>query len=527
MVYPALLLLTLATAAATPFVVYAAARTIASGRGTDLGDAARVPLLAALGATFLAGFDLIPLALDTLVNLAGGAARAGGLAGLRALIPSTHLDYWIHHNERQFNAPYMTVIWAPQHMAAVLVALLAIHLVLRRRLRAERAGVGDTLAPGWLLPALLLAGLPALSAYVALGLVIAVAGATLVESARRPCLLWRTHSWRQWLLPGLLAAVPALPVAALLAAGRTGGLTVHVSSAGRWSNGALLTTLFGPGWLSGTVDSIAVYVVELGAIGVLAALEARRMAAKNRLQSHQRHVLWMSLSVLVTVVFVRPPVGMPNNLYARPLVLVWCLLAPFAAMRVARVAGLVTRTGGSAGGERPATSRAHRRHGIGDARWALAAVALCLLGNGYALVGMVLEGRLFWATPVGTVEATRWIDDNAPRDAVVAIPEEDFVSGFGYFLRRPLALADERHALLFGADREQYAHVAAELRRARATADPAVAAAALRAAGGTVLLLARAAGEPAWLPSSCFATPFENDQWIVVAPIADSGCDGS
>ncbi|MGD8328966.1 MAG: hypothetical protein PVJ49_05980 [Acidobacteriota bacterium] len=526
MVYPALLLLTLVTAAATPFVVYAAARTIAFGRGTDLGDDARVPLLAALGGTFLAGFDLIPLIIDSLVNLAGGAARVGGLGALRAVVPSTHLDYWIHHNERQFNAPYMTVIWAPQHMAAVLVALLAVHLVLRRRLQAERVGAGDTFAAGWLLPALLLAGLPALSAYVALGLAIAVVGATLIEGVRRRRLPWHTPALRQWLLPGLVAAVLALPVAAVLAAGRTGGLTVHVSSAGRWSNGALLSALFGPGWLSGTVDSIAVYAVELGVIGVLAALEARRLAAKSRLQPHQRHVLWMSLSVLVVVVFVRPPVGMPNNLYARPLVLVWCMLAPFAALRLARVAGLVTRADGITGVDPPPTASAGRRRGIGDARWALVAVALCLLANGYALVGMLLEGRLFWATLVSTVEATRWVDDNAPRDAVVAIPQEDFVSGIGYFLRRPLALADERHALLFGANGEQYARVAAELRRARATADPAVAAAALRAAGGTLLLLARADGEPVWLRSSCFTTPFENDGWIVAVPIDGGGCAG-
>ena len=30
---------------------------------------------------------------------------SGGFAGLRAVVPSAHLDFWIHHNERSFSVP--------------------------------------------------------------------------------------------------------------------------------------------------------------------------------------------------------------------------------------------------------------------------------------------------------------------------------------------------------------------------------------------------------------------------------------
>jgi hypothetical protein len=137
---------------------------------------------------------------------------------------------------------------------------------------------------------------------------------------------------------------------------------------------------------------------------VLALLEIRRSARQRRLPAHQRHVVAIVATLLFFVAFVRPAVGGPNNLYARPLVFAWFLLAPFAAMRFARA---------------------------DKARWTIAGIVLCLLANGYALVGVLLEGSLFWATPASTVAASRWINDNAPADAVVAIAPEDFVSGFG------------------------------------------------------------------------------------------------
>jgi hypothetical protein len=543
LVYPALLLLTLVTAAATPFVAYTVARTIVSSRdpadlartrdgepaGTARAQARRAALLAALAATFLAGFDLIPLALDTAVNLAGGAAEQGGIAGLRAAIPSTHLDYWIHHDERQFNAPYLSTLWAPQHMAAALTALLALHLVLRPRQRAE-SGDGAVFASGWWLPALLLAALPAMSAYVALGLVIAVAGAAALECERKRCLPWRSDTCRFWLAPGLAAGGLALPVLLLLAGSSGGGgLTVRVSDAGGWSNGALFSALFGAGWLTAVFDSVAVYAVELGIIGLLAAADIRRRAGEGRLLPHQHHVVELVLALLVVLVFVRPAAGEPNNLYARPLVVAWFLLAPFAATRWACAGGSAPATGGARDtpeGDHFATplSRSHRGQRGKGARWATAGVLLCLLANGYALLGVVLEGALFWATPSSAVEVSRWINDNTPRDAVIAVAPEEFLSGFGYWLRRPLALADERHALLFGGSRERYREVALSLQRARHGSDAAAAVAALHTAGGSFWLVARAGGDPAWAASPCFSTPFRNRDWLVAAGVAGPGC---
>ena len=61
-----------------------------------------------------------------------------GVAGVRSLVPYTQLDFWIHHNERQFSPPYVTAIWAPHHLAGVLLALLLIHLLRARRQRTSR-----------------------------------------------------------------------------------------------------------------------------------------------------------------------------------------------------------------------------------------------------------------------------------------------------------------------------------------------------------------------------------------------------
>jgi hypothetical protein len=530
--YPALLLLTLMAAAATPFVAYTAARTIAIGKGDGSGDAASVPLLAALGATFLAGFDLIPLGIDTALNIARGGSLGGGMAGLRAVIPSTHLDYWIHHNERQFSAPYLTTIWAPQHMVAVLVALLAVHLILRRGLIAERTGRTGPFGASWLLPALLLAGLPALSAYVALGLAAGVAGAVVFDSLRRRCLLWQTPAWQLWLLPGLAAVALSLPVVALLGSGSGTGLTLQVSAAGRWVNGAVLSSLFGANRLTNIADSVAVYVVELGILGLLALFEMRYLSRKKRLSAHQTHVAGIVASILIFVTFIRPPVGGPNNLYARPLVLAWFLLAPFAAMRLARITGVASRAGGVADGDRPSSSRARRGRSFGSPRWTAAAILLCLLANGYALLGVVLEGSLFWATPVAAVEVSRWVNDNTPGDAVVAIAPDDFVRGFGYWLRRPMALADERHALLFGATAEEYERVVDSVRQARTVDAAEVAAAALAGAAATYLVIDRGGGPlPAWLAAllqggqqACFSVAHESADWIVVERITGPGC---
>jgi hypothetical protein len=133
---------------------------------------------------------------------------------------------------------------------------------------------------------------------------------------------------------------------------------------------------------------------------------------------------------------------------------------------------------------------------------------------------------------VATVQVSRWVNENTPVGAVVAIAPDDFSRGFGYWLRRPLALADERHALLFGATPAEYEQVADSLRQAR-TADPAeVAATSLSRAGATYLLIDRDNGAlPGWLvpllqdsQSLCFSVAYQNAMWIVVERIVGPDC---
>jgi hypothetical protein len=522
--YLSLLLLTLMTALATPFVAYVAARTIVGTRSGGAGEAPVVPLLASLGATFLAGFDLIPVSLDGLTNAIAGGGLGNGLAGLRAVIPSTHLDYWIHHNERQFNAPYLTTAWAPQHMAGVLVALLIVHLVLRRGSPGERRGphvegsVGPVTAGGsWLLPGVLLAGLCALSAYVAVGLAVGVVGAGVIESLRSRMSPWRTSSRALWWAPGVAAAFLALPVMTVLGSGTGSGMVLHVSDAGRWVNGAVFSSLFGPRPFTSTIDSVAVYVVEFGILGVLAFLEVRRMRRRKRSNERRTHVIGLVISIVVFVTFVRPPVGGPNNLYARPLVLVWFLLAPFAAVYFARSMGFPTLSGAVPGSDRPvpATSRSpgSRRRG---SRWVVGAVVLCLAATGYALAGVVLEGVMFWAAPAGIVEAARWANRHLPAGSVVAVHPDDFHSSFGYWLRRPLLLADERHALLFGGTEQGYERAADALRSSYSSSRAEVAAVGFDALDVTHVMVGPALSAPVfWLDSRCFEVLYRGDGWVV------------
>ena len=553
--YPILLLLTLATAAATPFVAYVVARTIIGGaRAEDLSQSgepaagqvagsqspeggARAALLAAIGATLLAGFDLVPLAIDTVRNVIAAWPLADGLSGLREAIPSTHLDYWIHHNERQVNAPYLTTIWAPQHMTGVLLALLAIHFVLRggaepgsddardREPINRPAGPKTTgrqrVAP-WLLPAILLGALPAISAYVAMGLGVGVLGSIALVSVGHRCPPWKTAGWRAWLVPGIAAASIALPILLVLGSGAGPGIALHVSAAGSWVNGAILSSLFGARWWTNLLDSFAVYLVELGLIGVLAVVEIRwRVRASDAddggsdgrssevgLPWSQRHVGMVVVTMLLLVTFVRPPVGGPNNLYARPMVLVWFLLAPFAGMAAARLGG-----GGGAGG------------GLARNRTLALAACLCLMANGYALVGVLLEGSLFWATDRDTLAAIRWVNDNTEPDALVAVHPDDFASVFGYWLRRPLVIADERHALLFGAGEGDFADVGDGLRRAYDSDLPDQAAGRFEEIGAETILFRFELGarglNPRWASGRCLENPFSNGGWLVVRRVGD------
>ena len=255
-VYRILLLLTLATAAATPFVVYTFSR--------DLCDVPQA-VIAAAGATLLTGFDAVVMALETVRAGVASWPLPPGFAGVRALVPSTHLDYWIHNIDRQFNAPIIATMWAPHQTAAALTALLAMYLLAPRHHDPTRARAG------WLLPALLLAALPGLSAYVALGLAAGVCAAAVAESVSERCPPWRTAVLSRWGFPGLVAMVLAVPIVPTLVAGSSSGLVLHVSLAGTWSNGAVFSWLFGPQWWTNLLDTPAVYLVDFGIIGVLSA----------------------------------------------------------------------------------------------------------------------------------------------------------------------------------------------------------------------------------------------------------------
>ena len=232
------------------------------------------------------------------------------------------------------------------------------------------------------------------------------------------------------------------------------------------------------------------------------------------------------LARVLAVTFLRPPVGGPNNLYARPLVLVWFMLAPFAAARFARSVGLAplrdkARASGAAAG--PAVRADGSRRG----RWTILAAVVCLAATGYALVGVVLEGALFWGAPVENVDAVLWINRNALPGTVVAVHPDDYHSSLGYWSRRPMLLADERHALLFGATAEMFERSSGAVRGALEAGTDAAAARDLDAIGASWLMIRqdRAAGME-FLPSPCFAVHFEGESWLVVGRVAGTCGDG-
>ncbi len=266
---------------------------------------------------------------------------------------------------------------------------------------------------------------------------------------------------------------------------------------------------------------MAVYFVEFGVLGLLAVLEIRRRAVKGRLEPHQRHVIAMVVAIIVLVTFVRPPLDGPNNLYARPLVVVWFLLAPFAAMRFTRATGLVIRTGGLWEDDDVDLSRARRSRRAANLRWTLAAVLLCLLASVYALTGVVLEGAMFWSTPPATVEAARWINRNAPASAVVAVHPDEFEPAFGYWLRRSILLADERHALLFGAAPEVYERAAVELGEAFASESPEVGASRFDGVGGGYIVVGADGLANPWGRRPCFEIVHANERWGIVHRTTD------
>ncbi len=505
-IYYILLGLTLLTAFAFPFVVYLFASDLCNRR-----QARR----AAWAATFLGGFDILRVGIDMLRNLVAYGSLPSSFEALRAVVPSTHLDYWIHHNDRQFNAIYTVTTWAPQHTLGLLLTLLILHLLAPLNENPGRPGRGV------ILPAILLASLPLVSAYMALGLFIGIATAIFVEMFRNAIAPWNSQTLQRWLPSGIISLLLAAPMLYVLSSnsGPAAGLIMHVSIAGNWLNGAFLTSLFGPQWWTNLLDTPALYTMEFGIIGVLGLLVIRHRFRLGTLTPAQFQIAALVMGIVIAVTIFRPPIGHPNNLYARSMLLAFCGLCPFAALAESRWLTL---------------------------KWLVLAVSLCILGTGYSVLGNILDGAMFWKTPVVRVEALRWINRETPPDSVVAIHPKEFSRTFGWFLRRPLVLADERHASLFGARREQYAETADKLLNAYASPDTITAALRFDALQVDTILLrlngksAHQVGniatanlaevpfsdrltpshtkqsELSWAQPPCFDIAFRNELWSVV-----------
>ena len=476
--YPVLLWLTLLTAAAFPLVVFVVARGL-------FGDARRAAV-AAVGATLLAGFDLVVWIIHAVRDVVAAWPLSPGLRGLRAAVPSTHLDFWIHHNERQFSPPYVSVIWAPQHVMAVLVALLAWHAL--HRASSDRPSLREAL-----LPALLLAALPALSAYVAIALACGLLAGVAVDGWRERRAPWHTASARRWLATALLAFVAAIPVMWVLSRGESGQLIVAVSSAGNWLNGAVFSTMFGDRTVTRLLDTPALYLVELGVIGLLGLAAIRERIARGTLSGQQREAAAIVAAILVLVTFVRPAGDGPNNLYARPMLIVWALLACFAADAWCA--------------------------GAGRRWWRRAGVAVGAGGIMLGALGATAEGFAFWATPADAVRAARWINERTSLSAVIAADPERH--NLGYWLRRRTVIADRRHAVLFGATGEQYDDTLARLRQAYDAANPAEAARRFAGLGADVVIVDSPA--PAWAEAPCFDVGYRGAR-VTVLTRSRAGC---
>ena len=201
----------------------------------------------------------------------------------------------------------------------------------------------------------------------------------------------------------------------------------------------MFSWLFGPRWWTNLVDTPAVYFVDFGIIGLLGTQQMLLLRRQHRMSSAQRQAACVVVAILLLVTFVRPPVGISNNLYARAPLLAWFVAAPFAAMRATHV---------------------------GRASWIGVAALVCVFGTAYADVGYLLEGRLFWAVEREHVEALRWVNHNTPRGSLVAIRPGDSQGNVGLWLRRPMVLGGRRLAILFGADPELFGRTEASLERA-------------------------------------------------------------
>ena len=486
-VYPSLLSLTIVIATAVPFVLYAYARPTCSERGA----------LLVAGICLLAGFDVAVVLVDAMRAAVTSWPWSSGVDAVRELVPSTHLDYWIHHNERQFNAPYVSAAWVPQHVAGVLLALVVLRLVAPAV--AERPH--ERRSPGLLLPALALASVPALSAYVALALAVGVTVAVGADAWTHRAGPWPPPAFRRWTPVGLSAGMLTLPVVWFLASGEGSGagIVTAVSGSGQVTNGAFWNAALGSRWWTNLLDTPAVYALELGIVGVLATVEiVRRVRGSVAVGNADREQIVILLGILALVTFFRPPVDSPNNLYARPMLLVYLMLAPFAVRAVDRTA---------------------------MREWHRTAIIVCGLGTAYAVVGILLQGLLFWGIPTALADACSWTTRETPRTATLAVHPEDYTRYIGFFCRRPLVLGDRTHARLFGGTAELFDTATRDLTVAYASTSPEEGARRFdRLEADTILVRVDQEGSaPNWMAQPCFRVGYRNQVWAL-AIRTPSGC---
>ena len=182
-----------------------------------------------------------------------------------------------------------------------------------------------------------------------------------------------------------------LPVVWFLASGEGSGagIVAAVSGSGQVTNGAFWNAAFGSRWWTNLLDTPAVYALELGIVGILATVEiVRRVRGSVAVGPADRKQIVILLGILALVTFLRPPVDSPNNLYARPMLLVYLMLAPFAVRAV---------------------------DGTAMRQWHRTAIIVCGLGTAYAVVGILLQGLLFWGIPTALADACSWTTRETPR----------------------------------------------------------------------------------------------------------------
>ncbi len=485
-VFPILLGLTMFTAAAFPLVLFSLARR-------RLGGDAKKALAAAAGGTLLAGFDLVVWAIDVARTLVDKWPLPLNTSGLRLLVPSAHLHSWIPVYERQFNAPYVALLWAPHYVAALLVSLLAIHALRNEVNRPPRFAA-----------ALMLAALPGLSAYVALATVVAVAALVLADVLHVGW-PWRSAAAKRWITTGLVALALSTPILLSLedsVGQHVAPLVLHVSSVGTLRNGAVFTSWLGDHQWTRILDTPALLLFQFGMVGLLGALGMMRRLRERRWDDLARGHALAALAVLAFLVVFRPPLGMDNNLGFRPMLLVWSLLVPFAAEAWFA----------------PARFRFLRACGV----------LVCAAALPYAMVGATLEGWLFRPSPPQEVAVARWINDHRPPGSPVALDPEDHPRNFDFFLRRPLIEAEHRrNAFMLGAPPEQFESIRRSLHEAYVSLDGPRASKRFRELGADVVV-ARVSSEGAlpWPALPCFRETYRNaDLAVLVRGDSDEACD--